>query len=162
DRSGLGIGMVKQEGAVGGNGEDGGSGPPRLAEDDAGAGGVDVGLNLIDVEESAGRLEKVFVGERGQAVNHAVGGQNQQAGAVHVDEGHHHEFVGSCAGATVKGFVRGIGGTAFVAVVERGFVAVMAVGDDQLFVEHRGLDRGNQFGIGDGPQLVHDSIVVGH
>ena len=54
------------------------------------------------------------------------------------------------------------GGAAFVAKIERGFVAVMAVGDDQLFVAHLFLNRRNHAGIGNLPDPVDDAVFVGH
>src|SRR5258708_11901558 len=58
-------------------------------------------------------------------------GQDQQAWTVHVDEGHHDEFMGG-----ILTTIGGSGGTAFVAVVECGLVAVVTVGDNQFFVAH--------------------------
>ena len=43
--------MVQQEGAVGGDGEDGRSTPARLAEDRGGAGRVERCVDLVNVEE---------------------------------------------------------------------------------------------------------------
>ena len=70
----------------------------------------------------------------GKAVHQAVGGQDLQARRVHVDEGHHH--------AVGAGQVR-----VLVAECQRGLVAVMAVGDQQLLVRHQLLDRARRSAI---------------
>ena len=78
-----------------------------------------------------GRIAKAFFRKRSQAVHHAMGRQNEQGRAVHVDERHHDELVGSsplreclrCASKTAA---------AFIAIGERGFVTVVAIGDDSF------------------------------
>src|ERR1039457_5607047 len=86
--------MVQQEGAVGGDGEDAGSGASRLAKDGGGAGSVEGRVELVDVEEGAGGIAKGIFGKGWQAVNHAMRGQDEQRRAVHVDESNHDELVG--------------------------------------------------------------------
>ena len=49
---------------------------------------------------------------------------------------------------------------ALVAIIQRGFVAVMAVGDDQLLVPHLAPHQVDQAGIGDFPDPVRDSVFV--
>src|SRR5258708_32976835 len=84
-------------------------------------------------------------------------GQDQQAWTVHVDEGHHDEFVGG-----ILTTIGGSGGTAFVAVVECGLVAVVTVGDNQFFVAHLSPHRIDQASAGDLPNAVHDAVFVGN
>ena len=79
------------------------------------------------------------------AAHQAMGGQNLQAGRVHVDEGHDH-----AAGA---GEVRVV-----AAEGHGGFVAVVAVGDEQFLVRHELLDLG---GGADLPHAVDGAVLVG-
>src|SRR5580765_5981191 len=86
----------------------------------------------------------------------AMGRKHEESEIGHVDQRHHDEFVGSLR----------IGGrtsdrSALIAVVECGFIAVVAIGDDQLLVPHLVLDRGDYSGIGDLPDAVGDSVFVG-
>ena len=88
-------------------------------------------------------------------VDDAVGGQDGDAGGVHVDEGHHHGGLGEGGDGEVAGveafvlveepwLVEGeleLGG-ALLGVGDGGLVAVVAVGDDELFVAHGG-ERGD-------------------
>src|ERR1039458_7151669 len=90
--------MVQKEGAVGGDGEDGGSSPSGLAEHRRGVGRVEGGVDFVDVEEGASGIAAPFFPEGRQAVNDAMRRQDEQSGAVHVDESHHGEFVRSFAG----------------------------------------------------------------
>ena len=80
-----------------------------------------------------------------------MGGQDGDAGGVHVDEGHHHGGFGEGRGrggvpsgdelfVFVAGLVEGefeLGG-ALLGVGDGGLVAVVAVGDDELLVGHGG------------------------
>ena len=85
----------------------------------------------------------------------AVGGENEEAFGAGVDEGHHGKFVrgvgielaGACAG--------------FVAEVERGFVTVVAIGNDEFLRGHGVLDGGDVAGIGDHPEAVDYPVFVG-
>ena len=85
----------------------------------------------------------------------AMRGQHQQSRIVHVDQRHHDELVGSLRIRTCSGC-----GAGFVAKVESGFVAVMAVGDNQLLVAHLFLNGGNHRGIGDLPDSMCDAVFV--
>src|SRR5260370_17211457 len=58
--------------------------------------------------------------------------------------------------------IGGSGGTAFVAVVECGLVAVVTVGDNQFFVAHLSPHRIDQASAGDLPNAVHDAVFVGN
>ena len=81
-------------------------------------------------------------------------GQNHQAGAIHVHEGHHQIFGGSrvCGSGRLA---------AFVAIGDRGFVAVVAIGDDQLAVAHLVLDRGYDGRIGNLPDAMDHAVLIG-
>ena len=109
-------------------------------------------------KKARAELRKLSSENGGQAVNHPVRGQDAQSGAVHVDESHHDELVGKCAGSGVS--VGRIGGAAFVAVGEGGFVAVVAVGDDEFLVVHGGADGIDQKRIGDLPDAVNDAVFI--
>src|ERR1700738_527551 len=51
---------------------------------------------------------------------------------------------------------------AFVAIVERGLVAVVAVGDDELFIPHLGADGIDYPGVGNLPDAMEDSVFIRH
>src|ERR1700745_30294 len=101
-----------------------------------------------------------------------MSGENYQAWAVHIDERHHDQFVGGLfrfqraqQGAT--GNLTGSGDrlsgkAAFVAIVESGFVTVMTVGDDELFVADLSGEGFDEAGIGNSPNTVEDVVFVGH
>ena len=84
-----------------------------------------------------------------------MGGQNHQAVGVHVDEGHHDggfriSRLGQLAGAGLG--LGGRGGRVLLGVVQRGLVAVVAVGDDQLFVGHGGGEQADGRRVADPPE----------
>ena len=63
----------------------------------------------------------------------------------------------------VEGFVEGeleLGGALF-GVGDGGFVAVVAVGDDELLVGHGGDDEVDEGGVGELPDAVDDAVLVG-
>ena len=61
------------------------------------------------------------------------------------------------------GFDRAPGfGAPLVAVVERGLVAMMAVGDDELLVLHPAADQFDGRGIANAPHAVLHVVLVGH
>ncbi len=107
-----------------------------------------------------------------EAEDDAVGGEDGDAGRVHVDEGHHHGGLGERRCGQVAGaelFV-GIGGFAerqtelggaLLGVGDGGLVAVVAVGDDELLVAHGGGDQVDEAGVGDLPDAVDDAVLVG-
>ena len=94
-------------------------------------------------------------------MNDAMCGQDEEGGAVHVDEGHHDELVGCEARLSAAEESAASVFSAFVAIVECGFVTVVAIGDDEFFVAHGGADRIDQARIGDLPHAMNDSIFVG-
>ena len=67
---------------------------------------------------------------RRQAAEQAVRGEHQQAGIAHADAHHQHE-VGRMIGRELAG------GGQLVAVVAGGFVAMVAVGDEQRLGAHQ-------------------------
>ena len=72
-----------------------------------------------------------------------------------IDEGGHREFG--------RGHQIGLAraGAAFVAIVQSGFVAMVAVGNHQLFLRHRFLNAAPiKSGISDGPEVVRDAVFV--
>ncbi len=85
----------------------------------------------------------------------AVRGENGQAFAARVDEGHHREFVGS-VGNELAG-ARAV----FIAEIEGSFVAMMAIGDNQFLIGHGFLDSGDAVRFGDEPEAVNDAVFVG-
>ena len=110
-------------------------------------------------------------------MHHAVGGQNDHAGTIHVDQCHHDQFVGRGGGIGSRADVlaprilkrsalswgrscRPSHCPALVAIGQRGFIAVMAIGNDQLLVPHLAPHQVNQAGIGYLPDPVRDSIFV--
>src|SRR6266550_3008317 len=100
-----------------------------------------------------------------------MGRQNGDAGGVHVDEGHHHGRLGEGGRGQVAGaelfvlvawLVEGefeLGG-AFLGVGYGGFVAVVAVGDDELFVGHGGEEEIDEAGVGELPEAVDYAVLV--
>ena len=52
-------------------------------------------------------------------------------------------------------------GGALVHVGDGGFVAVVAVGDDELLVGHGGEDEVDECGVGELPDAVEDVVLVG-
>ncbi len=101
-----------------------------------------------------------------------MGGEDGDAGGVHVDEGHHHggfgergdrEMAGGEFFVFVAGLVEGefeLGG-ALLGVGDGGLVAVVAVGDDELFVGHGGDEEVDDVGVGEPPDLVDYAVFVG-
>ena len=104
------------------------------ADDGAGAGlgpaaleGVE-GIQRSHLEIDGGGAQKgAGEGFGGDAVDQAVGGEDFEAGRVHVDEGHH-DAIGA--------------GEVWVLMAEGqgGFIAMVAIGDEQLLIAHEGLD----------------------
>ena len=53
-------------------------------------------------------------------------------------------------------------GGVFFGVIERGLVAVVAVGNDELFVGHGGDEQADDGGIADAPDAVQNAVFVGN
>ena len=75
-------------------------------------------------------------------------GKTVRPGVLERDEAHQHVAVRALAAD-------------LVGVDARGLVAVVAVGDQQLGVAERVLDRGDRVGVGDPPEPVRGALVVG-
>ena len=108
------------------------------------------GKPRLEITANGGPGEIVDVGDD------TMSGQDGEAFAARVDEGHHGALVGSGGNGGSAGL-----GAAFVTVVQSGFVAMMAVGDDQFLVLHGGVDGGDALRIGDGPEAMDDAVFVG-
>ena len=91
-----------------------------------------------------------------QVGRYPVRRQNCQPFAVGVDKCHH--------GPLVRRLRIRLSGVraAFVAVVQRGFVAVMPVGDHQLVIFHGCLDGRHSLRFRNHPQPVHDAALIAH
>ena len=101
-----------------------------------------------------------------------MGGEDGDAGGVHVDEGHHHGCFGEGGGGEMAGgeflvFVAGLvegelelGGALF-GVGDGGLVAVVAVGDDEFLVGHGGDEEVDEVGVGELPDLMDYAVFVG-
>ena len=79
--------------------------------------------------------------EAREAVHDAMRGQNHQTVGIHVDEGHHHRRFGNAGCGNSLVLCSGLADRArrvFLGVIERGLVAVVAVGNDELLVGHGG------------------------
>ena len=90
-----------------------------------------------------------------QPGDHAVRRENRQPFAVRVDERHHRGFVGRI-GDRLAGARSGL-----IAEIQRGFIAVMAIGDHQLLIRHRLLDCRDPFWLGNRPQAVDHAVFIG-
>ena len=87
--------------------------------------------------------------------------KNEQARAVHVDEGHHRQLVGSNP-ACAWGERFACLGAAFIAIIQRGFVAMVAVGDDELLLPHLVPNQLYDPRIGNPPDPVENTVFVTH
>src|SRR5208282_3937232 len=74
-----------------------------------------------------------------------MGGKNRQAFAARIDERHHSKIVRSFS-VRSGGMKTASGEPALFAIVQCGFVTMMAVGDDELVILHRTLDHGGAIG----------------
>jgi len=100
-----------------------------------------------------------------KAMHDTMGGQDDQAVGVHVDEGHHDGGLRvSGLGHLVGGELRLAGpvGVDLFGVAEGGLVAVVAVGDDELLIVHGGGEEADCGGIDDAPEAVQDAVLVGY
>ncbi len=119
--------MVQKERPVRSYGKNRASAAATLAQHGRGARGIDRSIDFIDIEKRARRVAKGLIGKRRQTVYDAVRGQNHQRRAVHIYERHHGELI-RCHGAP---FSRGgIRRPLFVAIIQRGFITMVAVGND--------------------------------
>src|SRR5579864_5398947 len=104
-------------------------------------------------------------------MNDPVGWKNDKARTVHVHEGHHDKFVGSVfllessdhhAPTAFAGRADRLGGNgpALITIVQSGFVAVVAVGNDQLLIAHLCPHQVDETGLGNPPDAVQHAILV--
>ena len=103
------------------------------------------------------RFEMAANGRPGKIVNvggDAVRRKNDETFAAGVDESHHGRFVGRVR------IGRACLRAALIAIIECGFVAMVAVGDDEFLISHCGLDYGNFLRIGDDPETMRDAVFV--
>ena len=118
----------------------------------------------LDGEELLGGVREGCGIEAREAMHDAMRGQNHQAVGIHVDEGHHHGGFGESRLRQLVGVVLGpcrSCGRVFFGVIERGLVAVMAVGDDELLVGHGGGEQADGGRIADAPEAVQNAVLVG-
>ena len=120
--------------------------------------------NVLKHEVVAGEIDEPSGLELGESVDDAMGGENGKSVGGHVDEGGHDVFVrefgfppSSCGGRVGHA---GVSLSLFVAEGEGGFVAMVAVGDDEMLVGHEFDDGGDATGIGNTPEAVLDSVLV--
>ena len=107
--------------------------------------------DLIDLEEllQPGAEGLLLGGIVGESRNQAMGGKDGQPGVLQRDEGH-------------QDVVGGTAGTDLALVGERGLVAVVAVGDQQLARLELGSDRLVDSRVFDPPDAVGRPVAIGH
>ena len=109
--------------------------------------------------------KQLFWREVLEAEDDSVGRQNCETFRVHVDEGHHDgrlgiRRLGHCMGiALAAGWA---GGGAFAGVFESGLVAVVAVGDDELFVFHGRRQDVDGARVADSRNAMEHTVLIGH
>ncbi len=116
------------------------------------------GLTLIDdlhVELGGEELGEFFRRETREAGDQPVGRQDQETGVAHPDQ-HHHAEVGLVVGAGQLAR-----GGEIVAELHAGLVAMVAVGDEDRLGGHQTLDRGVDRRVGDQPELILNTEVIG-
>src|SRR5579863_3198930 len=120
-------------------------------------------VDFFYFEKFAAGTLKILSRERLQPIYYTMRGQYNQARTVQVDERHHKELVGSVG---VLRVARAAGLVAplvapFIAIVQRSFIAVVAVSDDQFFIAHPVLHGTDQIGIGNLPDPIDHLVLVG-
>ena len=105
---------------------------------------------LLDVEVAPRRLRDrdLLVGVLLQSREQAVGGEDQQARVLERHQEHQHVAVVALAADLVR-------------VDACGLVAVVAVGDQELGVSERALERGDPVRVANAPERVARAVVVG-
>src|SRR5438477_10732373 len=84
-----------------------------------------------------------------------MSGQNYQTGAIHIDEGHHRELV-----RHVWGGRRARLSPPLVAIVQRSFIAMVAISDNEFFVLHATANEFYQRWIRNFPELMENAVFV--
>ncbi len=152
-----GIRCVQQKGTLGGDREQRRSRVPGLLQNGGGARRIDSSIDLFDVEEFPRLRLKLCSGKRSaEPKTSRCVGRITMPGRVHVDEGHHDRVVRNGQARPRVGL-----GSPLVTISQGSFIAVMAVGDDQLLIPHLFLHGGNDGRIGDLPDAMHDVVLVG-
>src|SRR6185437_9987160 len=85
-------------------------------------------INTLDVKEPLGSFQHVLAIKSCPAVHNAVRGENHQPAALHRNQRHHHEFIGSnefCLPSLLA---------ARSAIGKGRLVAMVSVGDEQLLI----------------------------
>ena len=170
---------AEKEGAGAGDGDEGSA--LMAAEQVNVAGGVSVGQGFKGEELLGGEGEGDGVEGRGvgKTLEDAVGGLDDEAVGVHVDEGHHgggfrplHGAIlhgAALHGAGLKGegssgvgFLWGMGWGrgVFFGVGQGCLIAMVAVGEDEFFVGHGGGEQANGGRVADAPEAVKDAGIV--
>src|SRR6266853_2827505 len=101
----------------------------------------------IAADRGPGKIENVG--------NDAMTGEDDQVLTAGVDESHHGAFV------VRVGIECCSTGAAFVAIVERGFVTMVAVGDNQPLIGHSALDALEVIWLRNHPQAMNHAVFVG-
>ena len=121
----------------------------------------------------ASMLTKVIImAASGKGVEGGVGGGREWGSSARVEgDSCGGAFDSPVSGARLKcaggisdvhlGRSRPRAGGALVHVGDGGFVAVVAVGDDELFVGHGGDDEVDEVRVGEAPDAVDDVVLVG-
>ncbi len=152
-----GSGRIEQKCAIGGDSKHSRSGLSGGTQDSQGSIRGYGWIDFLHAEIRSRAIAETVGRERFQPMHHAMSRQDNQARAIHINEGHHYEFVGSEFGRSERG---SLAGSAFIAIVHGGLVAVMTVGDNQVFVAHLAADEFDEAGIRDFSQLMQNSIFV--
>ena len=100
-------------------------------------------------------------------MHHAMRGKDHQAGAIHVDKGHHGEFVSrrvsagrNRLGDSSIGPSSRCRGTTLIAIIQGGLISMVTVRNNQLLVLHLRTDNIQNSRFGDLPDLMLHSILV--
>jgi hypothetical protein len=123
------------------------------ASDRSGAGG-----KVSEVERRGQRVAEHVTVEVARCVGDSVGRQYHEPRIVHVHERHHDEVVCRIGRRHARGRGRS---SPLVTVRERCRVAVVAVSDEYLLVRERCRKPGERIAVGQGPDVTHNSVVVG-
>ena len=96
-------------------------------------------------------------------MHYAMRREHDESAAIHIDESHHNQVVRRIWQLGVRRCVGSLRGgrcaarpcpTPFIPIGQGGFVAVMAVRNDELLVIHLAPKQRDQLGIGDSPHAV--------
>ena len=89
-----------------------------------------------------------------QIAHHPMGGVYHQPGVLHIDQHHHHAVAGiSLPGRPLR--------PALVAVIQRGFIAMMSIGNVELAVGKIAANGTDELRIADNPKPMGHTLTVG-